>query len=116
MMPEMIEVKDGLLASEDNVIMKARYPELFPENVRGYFQDKTKVLYRRIEKGLDKVIVKVNDKRAVFDADLFNYADNVDGRVDYYLSNVPLPGEDGAYYPLFAKYRYGWLCVSPMEA
>jgi len=116
MMPGMVEVVDGLLASEDNVIMKARGPELFPENVRGYFQDKTKVLYRRIEKGLDTVTVKVNDKRAVFNVDLFNYADNIAGRVDYYLSNIPLPGEDGEYYPLFAKYRHGWVVISPMGA
>lgn len=137
MMPEMIEVVDGLLASEDNVIMKARDPGLFPDGVRVYFEDKTKIKYTGIErttirkirdiitiavmdvpqgeiiKGVTTVTVRDYSRRAVFDADLFNYADKL-GIVDCYLSNIPLTGEESAYYPIFIKYRHGWLCIAPM--
>lgn len=112
-MQDLIEVKDGLLASPDKSIMKARDPELFPDLVREYFRDKTKVRYNRIEIGLDRVKVKINDKVAVFDKDLFDYLQET-GRIDCYLSNVPLPGEDVELYPLFAKYRWGWICLAPM--
>lgn len=112
-MQGLIEVRDGLLASPDNVIMKVRDPELFPELVREYFRDKTKVRYNRIEIGLDRVKVKINDRVAVFDKDLFDYLQGM-GRIDCYLSNVPLQGEEVELFSLFAKYRWGWLCIAPM--
>lgn len=139
MMPDMIEVKDGLLASEDNVIMKARTPELFPDQVIEYFHEKTKVkctwierthsprLRERIKRlifdiptgeidhGVTTITVKVDGRSAVFDAELFDYVDKL-GIVDCYLSNVPLPGEEQEYYPLFIKYKHGWYCLAPMEA
>ena len=139
MMPELIEIKDGLLADSDNVIMKAREPELFPCGVYGYFHDKTKVRYGgserkkspgirekikslffevpsgEIYRGVTTVTAMVDEKRAVFDAELFDYVDRL-GIVECYLSNVPLPGEEHEYYPLFIKYVHGWVCMSPMEA
>jgi hypothetical protein len=139
MMPEMIEKKDGLLADADNVIMKARSPELFPAGVYGHFHDKTKVLcswierirspkiHERIERlifdipigeidhGVTTVTVKVGEKRAVFDAELFDYVETL-GIVDCYLSNIPLQGEEEEYYPLFVKYKFGWICLAPREA
>ena len=139
MMPELIEIKDGLLADADNVIMKAREPELFPDQVLEYFHEKTKVVCTCIERtrsprirerikslifevpqgeinrGVTTVTVIVDGRRAVFDAELFDYARGL-GIVDCYLSNVPLPGEEHEYYPLFIKYLRGWVCMSPMEA
>jgi len=137
--PQLIEIKDGLLADADNVIMKAREPELFPCGVFGYFHDKTKVRCEGNERsqrygirekikslffevprgeiyhGVTTVTVRVDERRAVFDAELFDYADKL-GIVDCYLSNVALPGEEHEYYPLFIKYTNGWICMSPMEA
>lgn len=139
MLPEMIEVKDGLLADAGNVIMKARSPELFPAQVIGYFNDKTKVKYSGIERtssprirerikrlvfdcpqgevnhGATTVTVIVDGRRSVFDAALFDYVDKL-GIVDCYLSNVQLPGEDREYYPFFIRYTHGWVCLAPMEA
>lgn len=139
MMPELIELKDGLLADADNVIMKAREPELFPDQVLEYFHEKTKVVCTGIKRtrsprirerikslifevpqgeinhGVTTVTVIVDGRRAVFDAELFDYVRML-GIVDCYLSNVPLPGEEHEYYPLFIKYVHGWVCMSPMEA
>lgn len=112
---ELKEVIDGLLVSPDKVMMKAREPGLFPENVRLYFSDKIKVSSKEIEAGLDKIIIRTSDKRAVFDSELFEYVKS-HGRIDYFLSNIPLPGETGEFYPLFAKYKHGWVVLSPLEA
>lgn len=112
---DLIEVKDGLLSTEDKVIMKARCPELFPDNIQEYFQDKEKVKENKIEFGLHKVTVWTEDKRAVFDSRFIDYVKSL-GKIEYYLSNVMLPCEDGEYYPLFAKYKYGWCIVAPLEA
>jgi hypothetical protein len=117
MLPEFVEIKDGLLGAPKKhpVLMKARDPELFPENIQAYFQDKNKVQYKKIEFRLNKVIVRFKDKRSVYDAEIFSYLKDL-GRIDCYLSNVPIPGDDVGYYPLFAKYKYGWVVISPLEA
>lgn len=139
MMPELIEIKDGLLADADNVIMKAREPELFPVGVYGHFCYKTKVNCTWIEKtrspkirerikrlifdipkgdidhGVTTVTVKNDGKRAVFDAELFNYVEKL-GIIECYISDIPLPGEEQEYYPLFIKYKHGWVCMAPREA
>jgi hypothetical protein len=111
--PTLVEVKDGLLMSPDEVIMKAREPELFPDLIQNYFKDKDKVQYKKIEFGLDRVTVRFKDKNSVYDAAIFDYLKTL-GRIDCYLSNVPLPGEEAPYYPLFARYRHGWVVVSPL--
>lgn len=110
---DLIELQDGLLADKDKIIMKARDPELFPTEIQAYFVDKEKVQSKKIEFGVSKVVVKTADKRACFDPDLVDYVKEL-GRVNYFLSNVPLPGEDIGYYPLFAKYKHGWVCISPL--
>lgn len=112
---KLIEVKDGLLATPDNALIKAREAELFPAKMTKYFQDKTKISYKKIDFGLEKITVKSGDKRAMFDAGLFNYAKEL-GRVDCYLSNVPLANAETECYPLFVKYKYGWVAISPLEA
>lgn len=113
---DLIEVKDGLLVSSpDKILMKARCPELFPENLQAYFNDKNKINCNKIDFGLEKVTVRDEDKRAVFNTDYFDYLKTL-GKIEYYLSNVKLPYEDGDYYPLLAKYKYGWVMVSPLEA
>lgn len=112
---ELIEIKDGLLSSENKEIMKARCPELFPETIQAFFQDKEKVCSKKMEFGIYKVTVKTENKRAIFDSVLIDYIKSL-GKIEYYLSNVPLPCEDGEYYPLFAKYKYGWCIVAPLGA
>jgi hypothetical protein len=109
------ELKDGLLVSDpEAVIMKAREPALFPELVRECFSDKTKIQYKKIDFGLERVTVKSMGHKAVFNSEYVNYLKDL-GRIEYYLSNIPLPGEIPTY-PLFAKYKYGWVVVSPLEA
>lgn len=115
MMPEMIEVVDGLLASEDNAIMKARDPELFPENVKEYFRDKTKVSKKMVLRGPGNVTVMTCDRMGIFDPDIFDYVSQLDIR-EYYMSNVQLPGEKEVLYPLFAKYKHGWVVIGPVGA
>lgn len=114
-MLEMTEVQDGLLSSPKKEIMKARCPELFPEQIQEYFNDKNKIRLNKIEIGIERVIVKDEDKKAVFDADFFTYLKTL-GKIEYYLSNVRLPCDEGDYYPLLAKYKYGWVIISPLEA
>ncbi len=110
---EMKEIKDGLLISNDKVVMKARDPELFPEYIVPYFQSKERVQYKKIEFGLEKVTVKQGDRQAIFDIEKIKYMKEL-GRVDCFLSNVALPGGIETY-PLFVKYRFGWLVFAPLE-
>ena len=113
-MVELREVKDGLLSSPDKEIMKGRSPELFPNYVQEYFSEKDKVSKKSIEHGIESVRVCTSERRAVFNSELFDYINDL-GRVDYYLSRVPVPGEY-PYYPLIAKYKFGWVVLSPLEA
>ena len=110
----MIEVQDGLLVSEDKVMMKARCPELFPANVQAYFQDKEKISSQNIDFGIYKVRVITESRWAVYDPKLIWYVKSL-GKIEYYLSNVKLPCKEGEYYTLFAKYKYGWCVVAPLE-
>lgn len=111
---ELKEIKDGLLSTESKEIMKARCPDLFPENIQAFFQDKERVKCDKIEFGIHRVIVRTEDRRAIFNSTLIDYIKSL-GKIEYYLSNVKLPCE-GEYYPLFAKYKYGWVCAAPLEA
>ena len=115
MMPEMIEVKDGLLASEDNVIMKARGPELFPENIKAYFRNKTRVPEKMVLSGPGNVTVINGNRVGIFDRDIFDYVSRLEIK-EYYMSNVKLPWEKDVLYPLFAKYKHGWLVIAPVGA
>lgn len=110
----MIEVQDGLLVSEDKVMIKARCPELFPANIQAYFQDKEKISSKKIDFGIHKVRVSTESRRAVYDPKLIWYVKSL-GKIEYYLSNVKLPCEEGEYYTLFAKYKYGWVVLAPLE-
>jgi glutathionyl-hydroquinone reductase len=113
---ELVEIKDGLLVSQpDKTLIKVRCPELFPGKIKKYFDDKNKICKNKIEIGIEKVIIKDADRKAVFNSDFFDYFKSL-GKMEYYLSNVKLPCEDGDYYPLLAKYRYGWVMLSPLEA
>jgi len=114
-MLNLVEIKDGLLSTPDNVVMKTRDPELFPVSIKAYFSDKSKLRKKEIDIGLSKIIVHSKDKRAVYDADIIDYIRDL-GRVKYYLSNVPLPDDELVLYLLFAKYKHGWLCFAPLEA
>lgn len=115
MIPQLIELKDGLLADVDNVIMKARDPELFPENVKEYFQDKTKIPEKNVRRGHGNVTVEAGNRVLIFDSDMFDYISKL-GANEYYISNIPIPWERTRLYPMFAKYSYGWVCLCPMEA
>lgn len=108
----LTEIKDGLLGTSDKVLMKARDPRLFPENIQAYFADKTKALPSKVYLGEDWVTVATKGKTSFFDTDMFEYIRTL-GRVDCYLSNVPLPNNE--VYPLFVKYRYGWVVLAPLE-
>lgn len=110
----MIEVQDGLLVSEDKVMMKARCPELFPANIQAYFQDKEKISSKKIDFGIHKVRVLTESRRAVYDPKLILYVKSL-GKIEYYLSNVPLQGDNELLFPLFAKYRFGWVVLAPLE-
>lgn len=110
----MIEVQDGLLVSENKVMMKARCPELFPANIQAYFQDKEKISSQNIDFGIHKVRVITESRWAVYDPKLIGYVKSL-GKIEYYLSNVKLPCDEGEYYALFAKYKYGWCVVAPLE-
>jgi len=112
MIPVMTEVKDGLLADADNVIMKARDPELFPENVKEYFMDKTKVSEKMVLRGPGNVTVAAGGRVGIFDPDIFDYVFR-QGITGYYMSNVQLPWEKEVLYPLFAEYKHGWIAIAP---
>lgn len=115
MMPELIEIKDGLLADADNVIMKARGPGLFPDQVQEYFMDKTKVPEKMVLRGNGNVTVSDGERVGVFDPDIFDYVFRLDIKA-YYMSNVQLPWEKEILYPLFAEYKHGWVVVAPKGA
>ena len=68
----MIEVQDGLLVSENKVMMKARCPELFPANIQAYFQDKEKISSQNIDFGIYKVRVITESRWAVYDPKLID--------------------------------------------
>lgn len=112
-MDDMIEVKDGLLATPDKSLMKARDPVMFPERVQEYFEDVNKIKEIIINPEIRKIVITTSDKKAFFDPELFNYIYKL-SPVGYYLSNVPLPGE-GEYYTLFAEYDHGWCVLAPLE-
>lgn len=113
-MQPLVEITDGLLGTPDKVIMKARSPDLFPCYVQAYFEDKIKLTRNKIECGIDRVTVRTEDKKAIYDSDLFNYIKSL-GKIECYLSNVPLQGDNELLFPLFAKYRFGWVVLAPLE-
>jgi hypothetical protein len=110
---EMIEEADGRLISSDKTLMKVREPDLFPEYLLPFFQSKDKVMSKNIDVGCERVVLFAGDRMGVFDTERFNYIKNV-GRVECFLSSVSLPGEIETY-PLFVRYRWGWIVISPME-
>ncbi len=115
---ELIEIRDGLVSTQKNELMKARDVKLFPERIQKFFKDTDKVQFENIEIGLKKVTVRSNIsagvfKLSVFDTEFFEYIQDL-GRVQYYLSNVPLPGESTDLYPLIAKYQHGWCILAPL--
>lgn len=112
MIPVLTEIKDGLLASSDKELMKARDVELFPPLIKSYYENIEKIHQIIIAPGERTVTVVSSDKQAVFDSDLFEYVHDLHP-VNYYLSNVPLPGE-GEFYTLFAEYAYGVCAIAPM--
>ncbi len=126
--PEFIEVKDGLLTSPDNSIIKARDPNVFSDNIKKYFNRKIKISPREIEDRVWSVVVNTGRCCSRFDNKLFRYVENVVNskekskdllsfgeKTEWYLSEVPLDGYDTKYYPLFAKYKHGWVVLFPLE-
>jgi hypothetical protein len=111
---DLIEVKDGLLKTQgDNVLMKARDPELFPDTIKEFFRDKSKVQFKRIDFGLDKVTVRQGDKKSVYSTELIDYVKSL-GRIDCYLANMPFTREVDTFL-LFVRYGHGWVVVAPLE-
>lgn len=111
---ELVEVTDGLLSSPDKVIMKARCPELFPENVQEYLKNRSKMDSMIVEDKLKKVTIISEGRYSVFNTDYFDYIRRLES-IEWFLSNVALPGEDDRYYPLIAKYKGGWVVLAPLE-
>ena len=112
-MHNLIEVTDGLLATPKRELMKARCPDLFPDYVKEYYDNREKIPNNAIEIGLERVTVKTADKKAVFDKIYFEYIQGL-GLIKCYLSNVPLPGDDPELYPLIVRYKHGWCVLAPM--
>lgn len=110
---ELLELKDGLLSTPEKELIKARCPDLLPEFARGFFDSREKVVRKGIEIGLDNVTIRTGNKKAVFNKNYFDYVDGLERR-EYYLSNVPLPGEDVELYPLVVKYKYGVCVLAPV--
>lgn len=81
-----------------------------PQDIGFQTDGKTK----KIDFGIHKVRVSTESRRAVYDPKLIWYVKSL-GKIEYYLSNVKLPCEEGEYYTLFAKYKYGWCVVAPLE-
>lgn len=124
--PELIEVKDGLLTSQDNSIIKARDSTVFTGNLLKYFNNKRKIAPGDIKDRIWSVAVNAGRSCSYFDNKLFRYVQDVVNseenkgflhreKIEWYLSEVPLDGYDTEYYPLFAKYKHGWIVLSPLE-
>jgi hypothetical protein len=111
---ELIEIKDGLLATPKRELMKARSLELFPETIQEYIRDAEKVEPTDIDICLDNVKLRTEGKTATFKKEFFEYLQGI-GVKEYYLSNIPLPGENSELYPLIARYKYGLCVVAPVE-
>lgn len=111
---ELIEIKDGLLATPRRELMKARSLELFPEAIQEYIRDSEKVKPTQIDVKLDSVTLRSGERVATFKKEFFEYLQGI-GAKEYYLSNIQLPGETSAMYPLIAKYKYGLCVIAPME-
>jgi len=110
--PELVEVKDGLLASEENEIMKARSVSLFPDNVKSYYENIETVKEIIIQPGSRMIKMTTSDKQAFFDLELFEYVYNLHPK-NYYLSGVPI-SKDEELYTLFVEYEYGICVIAPM--
>ncbi len=111
---ELVEIKDGLLATPDKELMKARTPELFPDAIKEYLVDTERVQLTKIDIGLERVTVHTDNKTSVFKKEFFEYMQGL-GVKEYYLSNIPLPGEGTELYPMIAKYKYGFCVIAPLE-
>lgn len=110
--PELVEIKDGLLSSENKEIMKARHISLFPDYVKTYYENIETVKQIIIEPGSKIIKMTTSDKQALFDLELFEYVYNLHP-INYYLSGVSISGDEGLY-TLFVEYEYGVCALAPM--
>jgi len=111
---ELVEIKDGLLATPKKELMKARAPELFPEIIQEYICNAEKIESNQMYIGIENITIRTETRTSVFKMEFYEYLRGLGVR-EYYLSNIPLPGENNRLYPLIAKYKYGVCVVAPVE-